>query len=388
MNKPHNGAIELAKLTNFKVELHDERYEFEPIVTGGDFLYDPQVFWNWADDGAHSSWTGADGSILISDIGGQREPGVNWNLGHGGLFRLHADNTWETIVPHGQGHQAGVFRPIVAPEGWGNFGGHIFFGSQIVPHRRGALFDHMVYRLAPGDNTPNAFAIPPRSGKAGDGISGAMLMGVFGREGTLEEGLLLFFCMHNATIYAARPDGSVERYIVMDGADGNSGPLMPYRLFYADPQIVGEENVLVIEGKWNTNFGGEASHSFEPRHYRVEGRKVYPEVIKCLAGGAGLRAPAAFGPFGGDSFRPENNGFISSVHWTEGDDTKALPYTTEIFRRDADGREHLFASNIQAGQNLIGFAGDRMIVTNIGHSYSSGNFKEPDGTVFAIRPKK
>jgi len=380
-------ASELAAQTEFKVVLHDDRYEFEPIVTGGGFLYDPQVFWNWADDGAHTAWAGPEGSILISDIGGQRSPRVNWNLGHGGLFRLHADNSWETIVPHGQGHQAGFFRPIIAPEGWGDFGGHMFLGSQIVPHRRGALFDHMVYRLAPGDDTPTAFAIPPRAGKNGGGISGAMLMGVFGRKGTPEEDLFLFFCMHNTTIYAARPDGSVEPYIIMDGDAGNSGPVMPYRLFYADPLIVGEENVLVVEGKWDTHFGGEATHRFEPRHYRVEGRAINPEVIESLAGGAGLRAPAAFGPFGGDSFRPENHGFISSVHWTEGD-AAPLPYTTEIIRRDAQGKEHVFASNVQAGQNLIGFAGDRMIVTNMGHSYSSGNFKDPDGTVFAIRPKR
>jgi len=382
------SPAELAALTEFKVEVHDDRYEVEPILAGGGFLYDPQVFWNWADDGAHTAWAGPAGSILISDIGGQRSPGVNWNLGHGGLFRLHADNTWETVVPHGQGHQAGFFRPIIAPDGWGDFGGHMFLGSQIVPHRRGALFDHIVYRLAPGDDTPTAFAIPPRSGKAGGGISGALLMGVFGRRGTPEEDLFLFFCMHNTTIYAARPDGSVEPYIVMDGDDGNSGPVMPYRLFYADPLIVGEENMLVVEGKWNSNFGGEASHAFEPRHYRVEGRKVNPAVIESLAGGAGLRAPAAFGPFGGDSFRPENNGFISSVHWTESDDAVALPYTTEIMRRDAQGDEHVFASKIQAGQNLVGFAGDRMIVTNMGHSYSSGNFKDADGTVFAIRPKR
>ena len=382
------SSAELAALTEFKVELHDDRYEFEPVLTGGNFLYDPQVLWNWADDGAHTAWAGPKGSILISDIGGQRNPGVDWNLGHGGLFRLLADNTWETIVPHGQGHQAGFFRPIIAPEGWGDYGGHMFLGSQIVPHRRGALFEHMIYRLAPGDDTPSAWGIVPRAGKAGDGISGAYLNAVFGRKGTPEEGLFLFFCMHNNTIYAARPDGSIEPYIIMDGEDGNPGPVMPYRVFYADPQIVGEENVLVIEGKWNSNFGGEATHAFQPQHYRVEGREVNPEVIESLAGGAGLRAPAAFGAFGGDSFRPENHGFISSVHWTEGDDAKPLPYSAEIVRRDADGNEHVFASNLQAGQNLIGFAGDRMIVTNMGHSYSSGNFKHPDGSVFAIRPKR
>ena len=378
---------QLAARTEFKVQLHDDRYEFEPIVPGGQFLYDPQVFWNWAEDGAKSPWSGPEGSILISDIGGQRKPGVDWNLGHGGIFRLHANNTWETIVPPGQGQQAGVFRPIIAPQDWGDYGGHIFFGSQIVPHRRGALFDHMLYRLGPGDDTPSAFAIPPRAGSAGGGISGALLPGVFGRKGTPEDGLFLFFSMHNTTIYAARPDGSVEPYIVMDGEGGNSGPVMPYRLFYADPLIVEEENVLVIEGKWNSNFGGESSHSFEPRHYRVEGREVDPQVIESLAGGAGLRAPAAFGACGGEIFRPENNGFISSVHWTEAEARQPLPYTTELIRRDAEGNEHVFASNIQAGPNLIGFAGDRMIVTNLMDSYSSGNCKEPDGTVFAIRPK-
>jgi hypothetical protein len=381
------SASELAAMTEFKVEVHDDRYEAVQIVGGGDFLFDPQVFWNWADDGAHTAWAGPEGSILISDIGGQRKPGVDWNLGHGGIFRLHADNTWETIVPHGQGHQAGVFRPIVAPEGWGDFGGHIFFGSQIIPHRRGAVVEHMIYRLAPGDDTPSAFAIVPRAGKAGGGIPGAFLTAVFGRKGTPEEGLFLIFCMHNNTIYATRPDGSVEPYIIMDGEDGHPGPVMPYRIFYADPKIVGEENMLVIEGKWNSSFNDEATHAFEPRHYRVEGRTVNPAVIESLAGGASLRAPAAFGPFGGDSFRPENHGFISSVHWTEGD-AQPLPYSAEIVRRDADGNEHVFASKVQAGQNLIGFAGDRMIVTNMGHSYSSGNFKNPDGTVFVIRPKR
>lgn len=381
------SAEELAAMTEFKVQIHDDRYEAEQIAIGGSFLYDPQVLWNWADDGVHSTWAGPDGSILISDIGGQQSPDVNWNLGHGGLFRLHADNSWETIVPQGQGLQAGWFRPLIAPEGWGDFGGHMFFGSQVIPHRRGAVHEHMIYCLAPGDDTPSGFLVVPRAGKAGDGIPGALLTAVFGRKGTPEEGLFLCFCMHNNTIYSITPDGVIKPYIIMDGEDGNPGPVMPYRIFYADPQIVGEKDVLVIEGKWNSRFAGESTHAFEPRHYRIEGRMVNPTVIQSLAGGAGLRAPAGFGPCGGDSFRPENNGFISSVHWTEGD-ALPLPYTTEIMRRDADGKEHVFASNLQAGQNLIGFAGERMIVTNMGHSYSSGNFKDPDGTVFVIRPKR
>ncbi|MCK9541818.1 MAG: hypothetical protein M0R03_07290, partial [Novosphingobium sp.] len=377
----------LAAMTEFKVEVHDDRYEVEPILRGGGFLYDPQVVWDWCADGSRSPWAGPEGSILISDIGGQRVPELDWNLGHGGLFRLHADNTWETLVPHGSGMQAGFFRPTIAPEGWGDFGGHMFLCSQIVPHRRGAVFDHMVYRLAPGDDKPTAFAIPPRSGKTDGGISGALVPGAFGRKGTPEEGLFLFFSMHNMTIYAARPDGSVEPYILMDGEDGRPGPCMPYRVYYADPRLVGEENMLVVEGKWNSHFGGESGHVFRVASYRIAGRTVDPAPIEALGGGPGFRAPAAFGPLAGDSFRPENNGFMSSINWTEGD-AQVLPYTTEIIRRDSDGNEHVFASNIQAGQNLIGFAGGRLIVTNMGHSYSSGNFKHPDGSVFAIRPRR
>jgi hypothetical protein len=45
--------------------------------------------------------------------------------------------------------------------------------------------------------------------------------------------------------------------------------------------------VLVVEGKWNSNFGGEATHAFKPSHYRVEGRQINPEAILSLAGGDG-----------------------------------------------------------------------------------------------------
>lgn len=385
MSKLYDAA-QLREMTQIKAVVHDPAYEVVPIATGGEFLYDPQVFWNWNDDGAKTVWAGEKDSILISDIGGQSEPGTDWTMGHGAILRLKADNTWETIMGYGDGRQAGVFRPLIAPEGWGEWGGHIFFGSQTIPHRPGAVVEHMIYRFGPGDKRPTGFCVAPKSGDVGGGKSGALLTGVFGRPGTREEGLFLIFSMHNCTIYAVRPDGSIEPWLVMDGKSA-PGPVMAYRLFYADPELVGEENVLVVEGKWDSSFNDEQSHVFEPRHYRVADGTIYPQVIESLAGGAGLRAPSSFGEFGGQSFRTENAGFVSSVHWTEGD-AKPLPYTASIMRRDADGQEHVFISNVQAGQNLIAFAGNRMIVSNMGHSYSSGNFKNPDGVVFAVQPKR
>jgi hypothetical protein len=371
----------LRELTEFKVQLHDERYVVEPIVAGGEFLYDPQVLWDWKETGA---WAGPAGSILISDIGGQPQADTNWSMGHGGLYRLHADNRWETIMAPGVGRQAGVFRPIIAPEGWGDWGNHIFFCSQVIPHRRGAVMEHMLYCLAPGDSMPFPFVVVPPAGRAQ--LSGGMVTGVFGRKGTREEALLLIMSPHNGTIYAVRPDASIEPWLVMDGESG-PGPVMPYRLSYADPAIVGEDDMLVLEAKWNTSFSSEQTHEFRTAHYRIADGTIHPEKIEVLNGGVTLRAPKGFGPLAGEAFRPEYAGFMSSIHWAEGDAAGPLPYTTSIIQRHADGSETVFASNLQAGQNLLGFAGDRMIITNMGHSYSSGNFKHPDGTVLAIRYK-
>jgi len=372
---------ELRQMGAMRIELHDPRYEAVEIVGAGEFLYDPQVFWNW--DPA-CAWGGPAGSILVSDIGGQQQPGWDPSMGHGAIYRLLADNRLETLMAPGVGRQAGVFRPIVAPQGWGDWGGPIFFCSQVVPGRRGAVMDHMVYRLAPGESRPHGFAIAPRSGASGSGISGALLPGVFGRPGTPEEGLFLVFSMHNCTIYALQPDGSMAPYIVMDGS-GGTGPVMPYRLYYADAAIAGERDMLMIEGVWGTSFGVQ-NHKYTPAQYRVQGRTVLPVRVQAVAGGPGPVAPVGFGPLAGQMFRPDHGGFISSVHWTKGS-RQPLPYTDRIMRRDAEGREHVFASNVQAGQNLVGFAGDRMIVTNMRHSYSSGDFHEPDGSIYAIRFK-
>ncbi|RJG00651.1 hypothetical protein D3878_02850 [Noviherbaspirillum sedimenti] len=381
MTEPMMDPVRLKQMCAMRVEVLDPDYEVVEIVAGGEFLYDPQVFWDWKPDNA---WGKPEGSILISDIGGQQQPGWDPAMGHGALYRLHADNRLETIMAPGAGRQAGVFRPIIAPEGWGDWGGHIFFCSQIIPGRRGAVVDHMIYRLGPGDDKPHGFGIPPRAGSLGGGISGALMPGVFGRPGTPEEGLLLIISMHNCTIYAVRPDATIEPWIVMDGVNG-PGPLMPYRLYYADPEIAGEPNMLVVEGSWGTHFGVQ-NRTYKPGHYRVVGRTVEPESVAALSGGMGHRAPAGFGHYAGQMFRPENHGFISSVHWTAAE-PQALPYSAEIIRRDADGKEHVFATNLQAGQNLLGFTNNRLIITNVRHSYSSGNFHEPDGSIYAIQYK-
>jgi hypothetical protein len=83
MTEPEYNNEQLAHMTELKAVVHDPRYEIVPILGGGDFLYDPQVFWNWSDDGGRSIWGEKEGSILISDIGGQPQRETDYRLGHG-----------------------------------------------------------------------------------------------------------------------------------------------------------------------------------------------------------------------------------------------------------------------------------------------------------------
>jgi len=301
----------LKRANPMRLEIHDPRFVAEEIIGPGENLYDPQVFWNWQPE---SNWGGEPDSILVSDIGGQKQPGWDPTMGHGALYRLHADNRLETIMAPGHGRQAGVFRPTIAPQGWGDWGGHIFFCSQIVPGRKGAVMDHMVYRLAPGETTPHPFAIPPRAGVQGGGMSGALLTGVFGRKGTPEAGLLLIHSNFNCTIYAVDPDGSVDPWIIMDGVNG-PGPLMPYRLYYAPESIVGERDMLVVEGPWGRKRSDHPS--YEPGYFRIKGQTLEPTSIEVLKGGSWPFAPEGFGPFAGQIFRPDHGGYLASLYWEE-----------------------------------------------------------------------
>ena len=88
MSQAQYTAEALKEMTAFRVQVHDPRYEFVPLIGGGEFLYDPQVFWDWREDCA---WAGPKDSILISDIGGQPQRTTDWTMGHGAIYRLHAD---------------------------------------------------------------------------------------------------------------------------------------------------------------------------------------------------------------------------------------------------------------------------------------------------------
>jgi hypothetical protein len=110
-------------------------------------------------------------------------------------------------------------------------------------------------------------------------------------------------------------------------------------------------------------------------------------------------APPEFGPFGGQTFYVEFGSF-NQIYDDEGGEhvtfvdndgcltewgRNPLPYDERIMRIDADGVHHVFADHLQAGWNEIRFSRDRMIITLLRKSYSSGQYHEPDGSIDEIR---
>jgi hypothetical protein len=62
-----------------------------------------------------------------------------------------------------------------------------------------------------------------------------------------------------------------------------------------------------------------------------------------------------------------------------------LPYDERIMRIDHQGHHHVFADNLQSGWNEIRFSGERMLLSSLRKSFSSGQYHEPDGSIHEIR---
>ncbi len=62
-----------------------------------------------------------------------------------------------------------------------------------------------------------------------------------------------------------------------------------------------------------------------------------------------------------------------------------LPWDSRILRFDEDGTQHLFADGLQGGWTEILFDGARLLVSCLRRSYSTGEYHEPDGSIYEIR---
>jgi hypothetical protein len=342
------------------------------VIQAGDVLYDPQL-----------CWFEADGSAIVSDIGGQRQRGWDPDAGHGALYRLRPDDTLETIIAPGEGGAGSFIRPKLAPEWFGPWGGHIFIAGQSKPGRLGAHSQHYLYRLAPGSSRAEVFTELPPSGSIGGGVPGAMMPGAFGGRGTEHEGYFFVQSMMNCTIYRVSAAGDIEPFIVFDESV-TPKTIMPLLIFYAPPHwgsLVGE---LIVGGPWDTSFTKRATSRLQMRFWKLTRPGDFdPTPLEGVSYGTNTQiAPDGFGRYGGDLFWADE-GTTNLMHETHAR-ADAVAYDAKIMRTSLSGETTEFAGSLQGGSTSFIFNGSRMLIGSIRKSYATGEYHEPDGSIYEV----
>ena len=367
-----------------RLRLAEPGFAVRTVVLPGTVLYDPIV--GWADP---------DGSFVVSDHGPQIDP-RHWDpaQGSGGLYRLHPDDRLETLLAPGT-FQGMPYNPRRAPESFGAVAGHIFTTSQRHAGKAGAQAGHVIADLPPGASQAEVFVEIPKAGTVNAGVPGILMIGGFGPGGSVYEGQYFCNSLQNCTIYRVTPDRKAEVLITLEPPNVPER-IIPYFVFWGGPSWAEHEGKMIVAGPavepnhWTVNFYAFDGFEFNPT-------PILKDANFGLA--MGQVAPPEFGPFGGQTFYVEFGSF-NQIYDDEGGEhvtfvdndghltewgRNPLPYDERIMRIDRDGAHHIFADHLQAGWNEIRFSQDRMIITSLRKSYSSGQYHEPDGSIDEIR---
>ena len=395
MERSYTDLSWLAEWTKFKAEVVEPGFEIRPIIKAATTLYDTQI--GWVED---------DGSIVITDIGGQGEPGWNPEKGHGSIFKLYPDNRIEPIVPYGNTGRAMIMSTTKSPKNFGEYGDRPFPLGQLRPGRKGAHNTHCVYWVPPGASWVEHFVIVPDSGSINEGKSGALMGPGFGEAGTPEEGYMFVTSMYNCTMYKVTSKREIWSWIVGDPEHAGI-QFMPRWLYRAPKEWGAHAGKLICEGVANHSFSTPAPKPGEPKLEETtvwfliedQGDGVKAKLTQIDASGLplyefpdragtlaarnrGAKAPEGFGPFGGQHFQADM-GTVNLMQTSTMPD-EALPYDASVYRIDEKGERHTFIKNLQGGHPQVKFHGNRMLLGSIGKSYSTGDFHYPDGSLYEI----
>ena len=375
---------ELAEACALKLKFEDAGFRVREIIPPATDLFDPML--GWVDD---------DSSLVFCDIGGQaKEPGWDPHEGHGSIWRLHRNDHLEAIVPRGAIGKGMIMFPMKSSASFGEYSSQLFFLGQLKPGRAGAHNTHAVYWVPPGWDTPEVFCTVPHTGSIGKGISGALCPAGWGEDGSPEEGMFFVVSLLNCVLYKITPDRQITPWLICD-EDHVGHQFMPTTLFRASQDWGDDAGALIVAGRPNTSFErpAELSGQLQTGFWRIDDPHTSPRLTR-VPGPADPRvadlaiirrvegpyAPEGFGAFAGQRFACLP-GSANLAHTTMLD---SIPYDASIVRYDADGEVHPFATQLQSGAPALLFQGDRMIVSIVRKSYSTGDYHLPDGSIYEI----
>jgi len=359
--------------------VHVPGYRFRTVVPMNDVLFDQHVV----------DWVEPDGRVAICDVGGQgRHTAFDPELGHGAIWWLTPDNRLEPAVPWGHTHLGMPMFPRLAPPSFGRWAGHALIICQLHPGRRGAHYDHVVHMWDRRSDQLTLFAVLPRNESAtGNGMPCALIPGGYGPEGTEYEGAYYFTALRNNSIYRVLGNGQAETVAIMDGVHGPK--LLPRVMcFGSDDAFPEQKSKLIVGGVPEAVFdiGDSNEGRFvgqESAFYTVENGKLADRPF--ATGNRMLAMPQRlggdFGPLGGKLVYSDHGSINQSQSIY---DNPPLPHDGRLLYRGGDGELHELVTGLRGGRNDILFAGDRLIISHWGKSYSTGEFHYPDGAIWEL----
>ncbi|MGE0046698.1 MAG: hypothetical protein AB7T08_13160, partial [Hyphomonadaceae bacterium] len=354
----------------FRLKLHAPGFSARETIAPGDGFYD--ILLGYIED---------DGALMFSDIGGQPEIGWDPERGHGSIWRRDRSGAMRCLVPAGATGRAMILQLRKAPAHYGPWGGHIFYTGQTEPGRPGATKPHAVFRVSPGAAAPELFVVMPDNGSVCGGVAGSLMPGCFGRAvGPFADSLFVYSIM-NCTIYRITPDAKATPFITLDRPEG---PIMPVRIDYA-PDWWGEAaGELVLHGARNAHFESPRPPPEAFSYWRISPAGAIEELPKPPTPLRSVQAPAEFGPFGGDVFFvDEGNINLAQISGCD-EHTNALPYGGRILRWSKKDGVSVFADDFQGSSTSLLFDRSRLYVGLVRKSYCTGEFHEPDASLYEI----
>ena len=358
----------------FKMRVLEPGYIAREVVPVGT-LYDPQFVYGREPDG----------SILLGDVGGHVGE-YSPDRPHGMYLKVFPEGDRLEYVMPPEKSPAAPICSIRAPKSFGQWGGHVFSAGQEFPGRFGAHNRHFVYKLAPGADRMEVFAKYPHNGPLNNGTPGAGVGGGFGPAGTQWEGKMWMNSLMNCTIYEVDPDANIRPFLCLEPSVTEAAPIMPIDIQIAPNWAREYAGEMIVQGKPGLTYADEHDHKKHPfqfLHYHVDRQGRFdPKPIDLFAPIESQPAPSEFGPFQGDLFYVDE-GAVDLFHTSKHD--HKLPYTAKVMRVDQKGEHHVFADTFQGASTVIIFDQHRMFLSIFGKSYSTGDYHEPDGTIYEIR---
>ena len=172
---------------------------------------------------------------------------------------------------------------------------------------------------------------------------------------------------------------------------GVHGPKLLPRVmcFGSDDAFPEHEGKLIVGGVPEAVFdiGEDNKGRFigqESAFYVVENGKLHDRPF--ATGNRMLAMPqrigADFGPLSGKLVYSDHGSINQSQSIY---DNPPLPHDGRLLWRDDDGELRELMTGLRGGRNDLLFAGDRLIISHWGKSYSTGEFHYPDGAIWELR---